>query len=118
MAVEDRNDVIDAYFEALDQANPDIVQETLADDFVYQSPGGEFEGGEGIRQYIEEVRTMSNSTHEISLRLHDEQASVAEGRVTGDTADGEPVQVRFADVFEFDEDDAKLTRCAVYLNDA
>ena len=84
----------------------------------YQSPGGEFEGGEGIRQYIEEVRTMSNSTHEISLRLHDEQASVAEGRVTGDTADGEPVQVRFADVFEFDEDDAKLTRCAVYLNDA
>ena len=118
MSVEDRNEVIDAYFEALDQANPGIVRGTLADDFVYQSPGGEFEGGEGIRQYIEEVRTMSNSTHEISLRLHDEQASVAEGRVTGDTADGEPVQVRFADVFEFDEDDAKLTRCAVHLNDA
>jgi len=35
MSVEDRNDVIDAYFEALDQANPDIVQEALADDFVY-----------------------------------------------------------------------------------
>jgi hypothetical protein len=27
-------DVIDAYFEALDRANPDIVQETLADDFI------------------------------------------------------------------------------------
>jgi len=78
MSMKDRNDVIDAYFEALDQANPGIVRGTLADDFVYQSPGGEFEGGEGIRQYIEEVRTMSNSTHEISLRLHDEQASVAE----------------------------------------
>ena len=118
MSVEDRNDVIDTYFEALDQAEPEIVQESLADDFVYQSPGGEFEGAEGIRRYIEEVRTMSNSTHEITLRIHDDQASVAEGRVIGDTADGASVRVQFADVFEFDEDDEQLTRCAVYLNDA
>ena len=118
MSVEDRNDVIDTYFEALDQADPELVQGSLADDFVYQSPGGEFEGAEGIRRYIEEIRTMSNSTHEITLRLHDDQASVTEGRVTGDAADGESVQVQFADVFEFDEDDKKLTRCAVYLNDA
>ena len=117
MSVEDHNAVIDDYFEAIDRADPGLVEGSLDDEFVYQSPGGELEGGEGLRRYVEEIRSMSNSTHETTLRIHDDAAAAVEGTVTGEGADGESVSRRFVDVFEFDEESGKLTRVAVYLND-
>lgn len=117
MSRADRNNLIDAYFDAMDSEDLEIVRPALADEFVYQSLSGELEGFEGLATYMEELRGLSNTNHEITLRVHDGAASVAEGTVTGESEEG-TVQADFCDVFEFDPDDEAITRIGVYLNDA
>lgn len=117
MSVHDRNELIDAYFDTMDEEDLDIIRPVLADDFVYESLNGDLEGFEGIRRYMEELRGLSNTTHETTLRVHGETATAAEGWVSGDSRDG-PVEAEFCNVFEFDDDDEHITRIAVYLNDA
>lgn len=111
----ERNELIDLYFEALDAEEASIAKDALSDDFVYVSSAGVLEGFEGFRTYIDELRSSSNSVHDVTLRVHDEAGSVAEGVVTADSPDG-PVEKQFCDVFEFDENEDRLTRVAVYLN--
>lgn len=113
----DRNELIDAYFEAMDTEDLSVVRPHLADDFVYESLSGDLDGAEGLETYLEELRGLSNTTHEIALRIHGEPASVAEGTVTGEGEDG-AVEADFCNVFEFDEEEAAIARIGVYLNDA
>ncbi len=108
MSDSERDDLIDAYFDAMDEANPDLVRPALAGGFVYESLSGDFEGASGLETYLEEVRGLSNTTHEVSLRTHGEGASVVEGIVTGDSDDGR-VEAGFCDVFEFDDADGRIT---------
>ena len=117
MSETDRNELIDAYFDALDAEDLDIVRPSLADDFVFKSLSGPLEGISGFETYMNELRGLSNTDHDVALRVHDEGASVAEGTVTGESEDGS-VEADFCDVFEFDADDEQITRIAVYLNDA
>lgn len=117
MSEADRNTLIDAYFDAMDTEDLDLVRSKLADDFVYESLGGDLEGAAGLETYMEELRGLSNTRHDVTLRIHGERASVAEGSVTGDGEDGS-VEADFCNVFEFDADDEAITRIGVYLNDA
>jgi len=117
MSETDRNDLIDAYFDAMDAGDLELVRPALADDFVYESLAGDLEGFAGLETYMEELRGLANTTHEVTLRLHDGAASVAEGTVTGESGDG-PAQAEFCNVFEFDADEERITRIGVYLNDA
>ena len=116
MSESDRDELIDAYFDAMDAEDLDIVRPALADGFVYESLDGDLEGFAGLETYMNELRGLSETTHEVTLRLHDQTASVAEGTVTGESEDG-PVTADFCNVFEFDADDTGITRIGVYLND-
>ncbi|WP_254525630.1 nuclear transport factor 2 family protein [Natrinema caseinilyticum] len=115
MSTDDRTTSIDAYFDALDAADFEIVRPALADGFVYESLSGDLAGRDGLKTYIEELRGLSNTTHDVTLLVHGETASVAEGTVVGENEDG---SVEFCDVFEFDAEDDELTRVSVYVNDA
>jgi ketosteroid isomerase-like protein len=117
MSEENRDALIDAYFEAMDAEDLEVVRPALADDFVYESLGGDLEGFAGLETYLTELRGLSNTTHEVTLRVHDEDASVAEGTVTGEGEDG-LTEADFCNVFEFDATDEGITRIGVYLNDA
>ncbi len=117
MSQADRDELIDAYFDAMDEEDPALARSAFADDFVYESLSGTLEGFSGFEEYVNELRGLSNSEHEISRRVHDEGAAVAEGTVTGEGDDGR-VSADFCDVFEFDADDEEIARIAVYLNDA
>lgn len=118
MTHADRDDLIDAYFSALDEEDLSIVEPYLDDSFVYESSAGVLEGFEGLQRYLGELRTSSNSTHETTQRVHGDAMSVAEGVVSAEGSDGEPFEAKFCDVFEFDPADAAITRIAVYLNTA
>jgi len=118
MSTDSRDDLIDAYFSALDESDPSIAREALADSFVYESLSGDRHGFEGLRTYITEDRSVTDSVHDISQRIHGPAASVAEGVVTGTGDDGEPVEAAFCDVFEFDDEEGTITRIGVYLNDS
>jgi len=115
MSHADRDDLIDAYFDAMDAEDVERVRSGLADGFVYESLSGDLDGTEGLATYIEELKSFSDTTHDITRRVHDEEASVAEGTVTGESGTG-TVTADFCNVFEFDDDGA-ITRIAVYLND-
>lgn len=117
MSEEDRNALIDAYFDAMDTDDLETVRPALTDDFVYESLSGDLEGFAGLETYMQELRGLSNTNHEIALIVHGEAASVVEGTVTGDSEDGS-VEADFCDVFEFDADEEGITRISVYLNDA
>jgi ketosteroid isomerase-like protein len=118
MSTDDRNELIEAYFASLDDEEPEIARSALADGFVYESPLGRLEGFDGLVEYITERRSTSDSTHELTRRIHDADVSVVEGTVTGLDAGGDPTEADFCDVFEFDDDETAITRIAVYLNDS
>lgn len=116
MSDSDRDALIDAYFDAMDAGDLEIVRPALADDFVYESLSGDLEGFAGLQTYMEDLRGLSNTTHRVRLRIHDEEASATEGTVTGDGDEGS-VSADFCNVFEFDDADAGITRIGVHLND-
>lgn len=117
MSEANRDTLIDAYFDAMDAENVELVRGALADEFIYESLTGDLEGFAGLETYVEDLRGLSNTTHDTTLRVHAEAASVAEGTVTGESVDG-TVEAAFCDVFEFTADDTAITRIGVYLNDA
>lgn len=112
-----REDLIDSYFTALDEEDPSLVQSSLADSFVYESLSRDFEGYEGFRTYMTEFRSFSNTDHRITRHIHGETATAAEGTVVGSGRNGERVESRFSDMFEFDSDDQNITRLTVYVNE-
>jgi ketosteroid isomerase-like protein len=116
MNVARRDELIDVYFRALDEEEFSIVEPYLAPDLTFRSVGLEpLSGPEGMRRYFEELRPFGGTIHEVENRIHDEHASAAEGRVTGEH-DGESLDTPFCDVFEFDDEEEHLTRVVVYTN--
>lgn len=118
MSVDSRNDLIDAYFSALDESDPSVVSDALADSFVYDSLAGELDGFAGLSEYITDLRSITESEHRINNRYHADGATTVEGIVTGTDANGDPAEAAFCDVFEFDADETAITRIGVYVNDA
>lgn len=117
MSTDTRNELIDAYFAALDEADPELARPGLSDDFVYESLAGPLEGFDGLADYITEHRSVTESTHDVQRRIHDD-VSVTVGVVTGTGPDGDPVEAAFCDVFEFDDADEAIERITVYINDS
>jgi ketosteroid isomerase-like protein len=116
MNVERRDELIDAYFRALDQEEFSLVEPHLASDVTYRSVGLDaLHGPEGVRRYFEELRPFGGTVHEVENRMHAESGSAAEGRVTGEHG-GESLDTAFCDVFEFDDEEERLTRIVVYTN--
>jgi ketosteroid isomerase-like protein len=118
MSVDSRNDLIDAYFDALDEADPDLARDALADSFVYGSLSGELDGFAGLESYILDGRSITESDHRIDDRHHAEGATAVTGVVAGTGPDGDPAEAAFCDVFEFTDDGTAITRIDVYVNDA
>jgi ketosteroid isomerase-like protein len=117
MSHSERKAVIDTYFDAMDDADTSGVKSLLAPDFTYVAGDGTaFVGEDAIDQYIEEVRSLVDTTHEIDHLAHGNSASFAEGIVSGTGEGGETVAVGFCDVFEFD-DAGNLTAITVYINE-
>lgn len=117
MSESARDELIDAYFDAMDADDLEIVRPALAEGFVYESLSGDLEGFEGLETYMNELRGLSETTHEVTLRIHGDDASATEGVVTGGS-EGGPVKAGFCNVFEFTDDDEAITRIRVHLNDA
>lgn len=114
----DKRARIDQYFESMDEADPSLVRSSLADGFVYiVGNGTRFTGKSAIGQYIEEVRTLSETWHDIKHIAHGETASFTEGIVSGISSDGNQVEVGFCDVFQFDEDANVIDQVTVYINE-
>lgn len=116
MNVDRRNELIDAYFSALDEEEFSLVEPHLSPDVTYKSVGIEpLHGPDGVRRYFDELRPFGGTVHDVENRMHAENGSAAEGRVAGEH-EGESIDTAFCDVFEFDDEEEQLTRVVVYTN--
>lgn len=118
MGQSERETVIDTYFHAMDETDTGDVRPLLAPDFTYVAGDGTtFVGEDAIDRYIDEVRSLTDTHHEIEHLAHGDSASFAEGTVSGTGPGGDEVAVGFCDVFEFDNENATLTTLTVYINE-
>ncbi|MFC6954748.1 nuclear transport factor 2 family protein [Halorubellus litoreus] len=114
----ERERVIDTYFDAMDTTDTSEVRDLLAAEFTYVAGDGTtFVGEDAIDRYIEEVRSLADTHHEIEHLAHGDSASFAEGTVSGTGPGGDKIAVGFCDVFEFDEEDGTLAALTVYINE-
>ena len=105
---------MDAYFTALDSDDFDHLRPGLSEEVRFRSSADEVSGLTGFRKYMQDDRMISNSTHNVTRRIHsDGPVSVCEGEVSGDTPDGH-IEGAFCDVFEFDSDTERITSITVY----
>lgn len=113
MDTDQRDELIAAYFQALDAESFDRLEDHLAVGFTYDHPDTTAETIKGMRTFFEQ-RAPQDTSHEIHRTLHAAKASVVEGRITGELVDGTPREGYFCDVFDFDDGEDHLTRVAVY----
>jgi len=113
MDTDQRDELIETYFAALDAESFDVLEDHLAAGFTYVHPDTTVEGIEGMRSFFEQ-RAPQDTSHERHRTMHAAAASVVEGRITGELADGTPREGFFCDVFDFDDGEEQLTRVAVY----
>ncbi|USZ73592.1 nuclear transport factor 2 family protein [Natronosalvus halobius] len=110
-----RNELIDEYFRAMDEETFADFADVFADDVEYRYPSEQdMHGVSAVREFFEEHREHSNSTHKILRRVADESVTVCEGTVTADRPDGGTLEAAFVDVFEFDDEVEQIDHVGVY----
>lgn len=111
-----RNELMDGYFDGMDEGDRDVLGDALASDVVYHHPVRTVTGrGEAVELIVDE-RPPQDSVHEVNRRIHSADASVAAGRKVG-TVEGEPVDLPFCDVFEFDAEESAIASIGVYVRE-
>lgn len=115
MNVDDRNRLVDAYYGGLDDDDPDAAVSAFAPGVTYRYPGeGAIEGREAVRRFFAERRPTSDTTHDVTRRVHGDSATACDGRFEGDHEERGRVEADFAGFFEFDEDESLIAEIAVY----
>lgn len=110
-----RNELIDAYYDAIDAESFVDFERAFTPDIEYLYPGEPaMHGIEEVRSFFEERREHSNSTHDVFRRVADDEVTVCEGAVTAEAPDGTAFGAAFVGVFEFDEAAAAIARVGVY----
>lgn len=113
MNTTERERLVDAYFDALDEPDYAAFGEIFAPDCVYRYPAvGPIAGVDDVIRFCTDEKPTSNTDHTVERYLHTPAATVVEGTSTG-VVDGDPVESHFCDVVEFTADD-RIATLAVY----
>ena len=115
MEPNERDDLIDTYYAAVDAADYDRMLTAFAEDVEYRYPGeGTMRGHADVRTFFEERRETRETTHEVVRRIHGEDATACEGRITGKRGET-PFEGAYVGVFEFDGA-GKISYVGVYTD--
>lgn len=110
-----RNQLIDEYYNAIDDEMFAAFDRVFANNVEYRYPGKDpMHGVDEVRLFFEEERDHSDSTHTVTRRVADNEVTVCEGTVTAERSDGSPFEAGFVGVFEFDDGSEAITRVEVY----
>jgi ketosteroid isomerase-like protein len=87
----------------------------FTEDVVYERPGYEpIQGIEDLLHFYREVRIIGSGAHQLSHIVVDSESGATWGRFTGLHRNGKPLDVRFADVYTF-EDGRIKTRVSYFF---
>lgn len=114
MDTDERELLIDAYYWAVDKETYEEFERLLAADARHVRPGQEvLEGGEAVRDYYENEREATDTTHDVKRQVHDDDLTLSLVEVSGETTDGEfsrPVVGQFT----FDAETGRIGSYRVY----
>ncbi|WP_225335318.1 nuclear transport factor 2 family protein [Halomicrobium urmianum] len=116
MNEDERDRLIDRYLDGIDQGDKDLLRDAFTPDVVHEHPERDIEGIDEFLTFKVDEQPPQESEHEVSRRIHVPEASVVQGRKVG-TVEGEPVDVQFCDVYEFNADESAITKLSVYVRE-
>lgn len=97
----DAGALIRGMFAAIDAGEFDRLRDCFATDVVYERPGYEpLHGIEALEHFYRHVRVIGHGEHEIQRVVAEAGAAACWGRFRGVSRTGEPLDERFADVYE------------------
>ncbi len=97
----DREELVRAYYRALDDHRYDDLRELLSPEFTQRRPDRRFESPERFVRFMREERPLTDTTHEVR-GLYTSEPGVA---VRGGLLDSSGMELfEFVDVFSFDSE--------------
>jgi len=114
MDKRERDQLIDQYYAALDEASYEVILEIFTEDVLVEYSIGDLAGVDEAIHYYREQRRIRDTNHRIDRRIHADDVTICEGTATGEIEDG-PMRKYFADFFEFDADCGRIDHVSVYL---
>ncbi len=103
------------YFNAVDNADVDRLLATFHEDVIYERPGyPPIRGIDELRDFYENVRVLASGSHDLEHIIVDGEKGVCWGEFSGKKHDGSEVDVRFADVYTFEDKKIKRRRTFFY----
>ena len=121
MDKQSRQTLARAYWDAVDDRDWEALGEVFTDDVEYHYYGGDtFYGPDEVVSFLRDSLLQSDEietregTHEVFNWFADGETTVGEGRSFG-TEDGVEYDLRFINVFEFDEDTERISQIRLYI---
>ena len=112
MAMNRREQLLEAYLDALDSDDPDRLAGIISEDFTYNYLDRTFQGKAETLHFLREERDV-DSEHEFETIIHGLEHSVGIGHSSGVGPEG-AFESDMCDVFTFDESESKLTSVTIY----
>lgn len=112
---DERNRLTDTYYRAADEENYDLFDSVFTDDVTYLYPDeDDMHGLRAVREFFEQRRQTTNTTHDLFRRVYDDEATICEGHITGELHGEGPFEGAFVGSFEFDDEAGAIDRVGVY----
>ena len=105
------NAVIVDLFRAVDSHDWDGLQKVFHPEIVYERPGYEpFVGIDRVMHFYQHERVLASGAHQIEQIVAEDDHAACWGCFVGARKDGSPADVRFADVYSFEDGKIKTRR--------
>lgn len=115
MDIDKRNELIDQYYRAADEEDYDRLTSVFTDDIEYRYPGeDDMEDVDQVREFFEERRQTTGTTHDVFRRVHGDESTICEGHITGELRGEGSFEGNYVGVFEFDETAEAISHVSVY----
>lgn len=102
-------------FHKIDTRDFEGLRTVFADDVVYERPGYEpIRGIEELIHFYRDVRVIASGKHGLTRVVVDEESGASWGRFTGVHRNGKALDVRYADVYTFENGRIK-TRASYFF---
>jgi ketosteroid isomerase-like protein len=102
-------------FKNIDNRDFDNLRDFFTDDVVYERPGYEpLRGIDDLLHFYREVRVIAVGKHGLTRVVVDDESGASWGRFTGTHRNGKDLDVRFADVYTFENGKIK-TRASYFF---
>lgn len=114
MDIDERERLIDAYYDAVDEESYEAFDRLFTADSRHVRPGqGVLRGGAAVREYYETERDATETTHDVKRLVHDDAITLCLVEVRGTGTEG-PFSRPVVGEFTFDAAAGRISSYRVF----